>query len=470
MKRAALRALYQLLEWPGVPVVAGQLSYLASRVAGPAFVDGWLSAFERRFVRSGWLGHGDQWINLHMSRFLSRVRRLVRCAPSPQPRRSGYARSPLRVGLIGRFVGLLGFPVSLFDACPPSIDLAVFDAPFRRRRADYLKALGSAYYAIELDDGATYGPKLRAAARTIADSDLDLLININAKVDAHMLLDLVDTACVANYCSGSDVLHHPRVDVEMVWQMQADYPLRNGRLCCAQTGLPVPGALVHQVGGFYDARGLGGGTISAWRDREALIVSHGSLYKFAVPQFRDCMLDLLGEVGDAHWVLMGKDNGVALESIRAGAARRGLGGRVHYKGVFSAVRNAVGDIDDTGWMALQGLLKRARLAPDPFPVGSGSARCEAYLLGAPSVHMGFNAFDGSGSLMSCDLPILNVPQATATSLAGYRALAVRCLEVESFADEVQRLQLDAATRACDPARWWLDVETTYRHWAEGPQR
>ena len=371
----------------------------------------------------------------------------------------------LRVGMVGRFAGLLGIPPSLLAACPPGIELAVFDAPFRGQRAAYLTALPLTYYPVELDDAVPYGAAIATAASAIERADLDLLINVNTKVDAHLLLDVVKTRCVANYCVGSDLLHHPRVDVEMLWQLPTGYQLRDGRLWCERTGLAVRSAAIHQVRGFYDSRGLAPADAGTWLAREPLIVSHGSLYKFAVPMFVECVCDVLDTVPEAQWLLMGKNNGVALQSITARAAARGLAGRVHYEGEFSAVRSTDGGFADAGWIRLQALLARARFAPDPFPIGSGSARFEAYLLGAPSVHMAPTAREGAMTLNSSELPLLNIPMATATSVAEYRDLAIRCLTDERFCEAVQREQLVAARRASDPAVWWRDIVDAYRGWA-----
>lgn len=424
--------------------------------------EGWLSAFERRFVRSGWPGHRTNWINLHASGLLSRARRIQRGAPAPPVRRPATPRAPLRVGIVGRFVGLLGFPTSLFETCPSDLALTLFDVSHVGRRAEYLQRIGCEYRPVDLD-GA--GPGTRDAARAIQSADLDLLVNVNWKPDAHDLLDIVETGCIANYCVGSDLLHHPRVDIELVWQVQADNVISDGRLWCTQAHLPVGATFVHQISGLYDERGLSGERPRSWNEREPLIVSHGSLYKFAVPEFTQCMLEVLAQHPEARWVLMGKDDGAALDAIRTRAAARGMSDRVRYDGEFSAMRNAEGMVDDAGWVAVQDLLRRARLAPDPFPIGSGSARFEGYVLGAPSVHMGIRGRQ-SKPLATCDLPVLSVPIATAETLAEYQSLAIRCLSDASYASEVQTAQLAAARRACDPRRWWAELREAYDAWLD----
>jgi hypothetical protein len=413
-------------------------------------MDGWLSAFERRFVRSGWPGHSTNWVNHHTARFLVRARRAQR----GRVRHSQDVRSRKleRIGLVGRFVGLLAFPAELFSAWPGHLHLTVFDAPYRGRRADYLRTRVSSYRPVELDGS---GEGTRAAAQAIAEADLDLLVNVNAKLDAHDLLDLVDTRCVANLCLGSDLLHHARVDIELLSQLQPDYEIREGRLWCTETELPVGDAFVRQISGYYDRRGIALAPVPSWHEREPLIVTHGSLYKFAVPEFVSSMLDVLDAEPEVQWVLMGKDNAGALATVHAIAGERGLADRVRYEGEYHAIRNAEGIVDDPKWNALQDLLRRARLAPDPFPIGSGFARFETYLLGAPAPHL---------AVGSCELPILTVGAATVQTVDEYRQLCLRCLRDAPFATRVQQEQHATALRASDPVRWWRELEDAYNAW------
>jgi hypothetical protein len=453
------RTLYRLVDSPLASMTLVGGARLLAAVTGST-TEGWLSAFDRRFVRSGWPGHGTNWINQHASRLLSHAWRRHRRAPAPKPPRVMTRRQPVRVGIIGRFVGLLGFPPDLFAACPATMQLTLFDIPYGGKRAEYLRELASAYVPVELDD---YGPRTDEAARAIAAADLDLLVNVNWKADAHALLDVIDTRCVANYCVGSELLNHPRVDIELLWQVQADNDIRDHRLWCSGTSLPLGQTFVYQVSGLYDARGLSNAPLRSWHEREPLIVSHGSLYKFAVPEFVGCMLDVLERATEARWVLVGKDNGRALAAIQAAAAQRGMQHRVQYEGEFSSVRDADGRVSDPRWAYVQTLLQRARLAPDPFPIGSGSARFEAYLLGAPSVHMGIRG-RGSKPIASCDLPVLSVPAATAETIDEYRALSGRCLSDPEFATMIQEQQLAAAQRASDATRWWAELDAAYRAW------
>jgi len=187
----------------------------AQAVGGSRRAEGLLSAFERRFVISGWPNHRRGWVNLHMSRVLWRVRRFsLRRAPI-QVKAVASGRTRLRVGCVGRFRGLLSFPKALFDAFPREADLHLFDLEYEGRCADYLAAVTPRYVPLR-------GGDIDAAARAIDAADLDVLVNANSKRDAYDLLDRIDTPCILNFCPGSDLVHHDRVAVQMDGQPQAD--------------------------------------------------------------------------------------------------------------------------------------------------------------------------------------------------------------------------------------------------------
>src|SRR5207249_546271 len=119
-------------------------------------------------------------------------------------------------------------------------------------------------------------------------------------------------------------------------------------------------------------------------------------------------------------------------------------GQVRYEGSFSGLRGSDGHIDDPGWKRLVSLLGRARLSPDPWPVGGGSSRVESYLLGTPCVHMGVR-FDpaswGRPQYSECEVPALLIPSGTAYSWDEYRSLCKKCLYDKAFADALVAEQM-----------------------------
>ena len=115
--RRGLRAIYQLLDTRAAVLTARGAAAALGALTGST-ADGWLSAFDRRFVRSGWPGHTTNWVNHHTSRFLTRVRRSRSNASGTPLRRDVPPCKLQRVGLVGKFVGTLAFPAELFAAAP----------------------------------------------------------------------------------------------------------------------------------------------------------------------------------------------------------------------------------------------------------------------------------------------------------------------------------------------------------------
>lgn len=440
----------------GIGVVAGQQA--------PERVLGWI---ERRFAYSGWPYYGYGWMNLHVSRLTAGARRRV-TGRSPRTVRRSPREHPRRIGCIGRFVALLGFPKELLEACPT--ELVVADIGYAGRHAAYLRDSVASYAAFDLDTHAGYDDQVSRIASFFAGANVDMVLNVGHKREAHDVIDLLDVPCIANYCAGSDLLHHPKVDIQYHGQPEADYFVRDGRMFCGTTGRFFSRQYVHTVTGYIDPRGLDFGAPRTWNQREPLIVCHGSLFKYASPPLLDILCGLLAADRRLPLAIVGKDDGKALSAIQARAAHWKVGGQVHYEGHFSAVRDEAGKVDAAGWNRSLDLLRRARLAPDPFPIGGGSARYEAYAMGVPSVHMGV-CFDpaawGRPQPGNCEIPSLLVRRGTAWSIEEYAQLCRQCLADAATADALALEQLERARIVGDASRWWREILDGYRQWQRG---
>jgi hypothetical protein len=458
------RALYAQLDAPPVVGLLVGLLKAVRTIAGRGTALSLIARGEHRFVFSGWPTHQPPWINLHMSRLFQRLRRGLNGHHTPaSPRAARPVDGILRVGCVGYFSGSLGFPPALFAAKPAGVQLTIVDSIYRDVRAPYLRPLADRY--VEADLSTSEG--IDAAAHDIDAAGLDLLLNTDAGPSGYALLDRVAVPCVAHYCSGSDLVYHPRVAIQLHGQPQADYFVRDHRMFCGTTRQPFGAYAVIPFAGIYDRRDISFDAVRPWRERDPLIVFHGSLYKAANPDVLATLCGLLAEDSALELVMVGKERASEGERIHDAAARFGVGARVHVRPPFSAMRDAAGDVSDPGWAPLKDLLSRARLAPNPWPVGGGSARLEAYALGAPCVHLGVR-FDeaswGRPQPSVTEIPHLLVPAGTAWSVAEYAALCRRCLHDEAFATALMRAQTEVAERATDVAGWWTQLLASYDWW------
>jgi hypothetical protein len=399
---------------------------------------------------------------------MSRVRRArLKMTATPQRPVSASIGSALKVGCFGRFNGLLGFPKGLFDAFPSDWSLYVCDVEHRGRSATYLRSRAAEYDSHAIPSGEAGLAETYRAAEFIKRANLDLLLVVNYAFESYALIDAVDTPCIVNVCTTSDLLHHDKIAFHIYCQSEADYILQSDRLFCGTTRSIFPSCPVYY--GFipYDRRDIPNGVSRPWRERDQLLVFHGSLYKAASSQFLKELFALMQVDSALEFVMMGRENPAALSFITALATACGVGSRVHYDGGYDAGRSAEGEVDDAGWQRLLCHLARARLAPDPWPICGGSARFEAMMMGVPSVHLGIREDrDSWGRPQPAvfHLPQLHVEQGTAFTVDAYRELCRRCLYDEAFADTLVAEQRKVIAPTYEYAEYWRQLDRLYGYW------
>jgi hypothetical protein len=446
------RPVYALLATPAA-------TRLAHRVAG-SFGDAEdvLERLSHLFL-TGWPHHGGTpWINLNVLRFATEAKRMHAQPVAP---RAPSAGRRLRVGLLANLRSTLTFSPAFFTSAPSEVELVVFDLAGRGTPAGYLEQHVTEHLALE----RTATDEIVAA---IERTRPDLLLVDVYKSDVYGILDGITVPCVVDVGTTVQARFHPNVAFRLYCLQQADYLTVDGRLFCATSEsllddtLVVPGTLL------FDARGLDARRRAPWAEREPLLVFHNKLYKASDSYLDAVFRSLLAEDSSLEFVAFGRDSDGALARIEAAARRYGVADRVHYEGEFSPLRDDQGRIADEGWLRVAELLGRARLAPDPWPLGGASSRVEAYAAGAPVVHMGIRVDRGSWRrpqpAVTADHPGLEVPALTAHTPAEYVSIARRLLEDAELADAAAAEQAALAARVTDGASFWSQILDGYVEW------
>jgi hypothetical protein len=378
----------------------------------------------------------------------------------------------LRIGVVGSLSRAFAFPPELFAAAPAEVELFFFDIAWGAELpATYLRDLGS--YSAHPVSASTRADDLAALGRAITTSEVDILLVLDEKRETYDLLDSVTCPCVVDIALGAGLLYHPHVSFHVHAEREADYFVAGERMFCGTTRRVFGPDLVFPGWVCYDSRGIDPGARRPVEEREPLMIFHGALYKANSQPYLEALFGLMHADPDLQLVLMGHDwdgerKGGALEPILARARSCGLAGRVHYDGEFHPIRDEVaGKILDPGWKRLRDHLDRARLAPNPWPVGGAASRVEAYLAGVPVPHLGVRTDpaswgrpqDGGG-----EIPILLAESTTSWTPDGYIDLCRRMLYEDRFAEQVVTDQIEIAARATDRAAYWELLLDCYRHW------
>ncbi len=430
-------------------------------LAGSRFADGLVERLAALLARSSFPYRVPGYSNLHAAELVSELRRASRQVRDAASARACSSAATLRVGCLGPFSGLLSFQRAFFEHHPENIELFVYDLAFDGGFARFVEPFVRAHRPIpDLADDEW----ARRVAATINVDRLDVLVTVYPKPRLYDVLDRIDPPAVVNICTGSEPMFHPRFTRQIYAQPQTAYRLAADRIVCEVTGRAVPSARVTSGWVLYDDRGLRGANPEPWARRRPLVVFHGSLYKLNAAPFLRTLCRLLHDDRQLEFVFMGRDTpkGI-LAAITHQFARENLSERVHYDGAFVPARREGGESGSEEWNRLVGHLSAARLAPNPWPIGGGSSRVEAYLAGAPTVHMALASIRDAASEGSLvDLPALTVPRATATGQTEYLGLCRQCLYHEAFANQVAADQLAIGRAVTSPQLYWEQLMTVFQ--------
>ena len=433
---------------------------------------------------------------LHTSRLYWQLhRRWYQSKPIPKNPHVSPTDRPLRVGIFGTLIGKA--PRSLYKAIPPQMEVFVFDLlnPKIGYHARWLKLLVQQYRPLALqkappqdvlikgDVHPDYQPIIKEtavpesrlihqAAEAINQAQLDVLIILGQErtPQAYQLVDLINTPCIAHFCNSSDIFHHEKIDFYLYTQPEAGYYVKGQRLFCAATQAPFTQKVVYPSELYYDPRTLDlEAPISTWAEREPLIIFHGPLYKLANSPVLETICTLLQKDTALEFVFMGRTGPQdwELAKIETTAKRYGVQARTQYAGYFLSWWDKTGTKVGPDWDKIVNYLQRARLEPNPYPIGGGQARFQAYSFGLPTVHMGVRFNIKRGWLKQpgwVEVPALQVPMGTAYSQEEYIELCRRCLYEETFANQLSNEQRAVARRVSNSSNYWQQILTAYRDW------
>lgn len=452
-----LKLYYNILYWVYFGPISIRIgrSYYAylTRKQGRRAADVWVHRYSLRGRPSHFLRQLPEF-TYHGARFRAKVRlgppspNLIAKRPWLQDR-----DRPLRLGCLGRFSGSLSYGETFFRGLPQEVETTIFDVAFQGRCLSVLETLPVTYVSETESD-------LEKISRDIRAANLDVLVCFWAKIP-RQVLDRVDVPRIVHIAGGSSLLHHPRIDLQVLGQTTPFMEIRDGRLNCLVTGQSMSHCNVMFNGFVYDPRDIEITPPTKWASKKNFVFSFGSLFKFS-PGFLESVFDVLRDNDNIDFVFMGRDRGGDLEMILEAAQRAGFSNRVHYEGEFSSTRSPNGLIEDEGWARCKTLLSEARVCADTWPNTGGSCRFEAYLLGAPLPFLGYpkNVGRGVRSYVDWATPILDLPETEAFTPQQLTELSSRFIREETFANDVIEKQYSVALNAMDTNRWWRDMLRT----------
>ncbi|WP_155887803.1 hypothetical protein [Paucidesulfovibrio longus] len=385
------------------------------------------------------------------------------------PKRTPTASPALRIGVVTRRVDM-GFPECYESQFPQPHQLYLFDTvvddgPHRPAPAR------PDIHCVRVEQQESYQKFIRELAERINAAQLDILILANwcpvrFNQPKRDLASLVDTPCLIGYLSGSDLIYHPKVDYSLYVQPRKGYSVKNQRLWSHFARGYVRAERCYETVFTWPSYEIKRAENPPFSQRSNIILSMNRLYKVAQTPYLTAITTLLQRDKSLRFVFLGEDNAQHLESISSFFRRSGVASQVQYLGAFSLYlpKEQLTDKIFT-------LLRAARLAPDPWPIGGGRTRIEAYSAGTPSTHMRLDhtptTLWNRDSQKGTDLPCLELPEATATTLDEFISICSRLLYDKEAAESIVRKQYRIVDHVTSPSVWWEEVLSSHDQWLHG---
>ncbi len=395
------------------------------------------------------------------------------------PRRAARAREKLRIGHIGTIADFPFFPRKLFCDMPAGIELHHFETAREMTPEHHLhhtEATSVHNVTLRWDnnlpsDGIASQPdylhRVEDLAARINNAQLDLLLVSEAGRELYDMLDRIDVPCIADMTVSCNACFHPNIDIQFYIHAMKEYVVQDDRLFCRDSMRPLrrpPFVVPYCL--LFDTTGYDGPPVP-WAKRNHTLLFHGRLVKAAQPPFLKMVLDLLEEDSNLTWLLYGTESHDALNTIRTQAKRRGVEGRVDFRGKFTLERNPGGEIIDPAWHRFLSDMRHAKLEPTPFPMASGSARFESYTAGLPCVNLAIRPgprHSRSAGETLIDIPAFYTPSATVTDHAAYFRTALHLLHEPELAAKVIAEQREVVQRLGSPRCFWQQILDAHARW------
>lgn len=356
----------------------------------------------------------------------------------------------LKIGLIGRFSGLLGFPRELFENLPDNIDLYLYDLGFNNVYCkDYSKL--STYRELKLPDSLFNKDEYKQLTNTIDKDDLDSCVIVNdGKSYVYLLVDLLKTANLVSINTGSFPLFNKKCILQSYVQFQCGYTVDDNKIINTVTNKKIEPFIVDKELFYYDKRDIS--LMDVEKDKSNIILFTGSLFKLKNKVFLKIISDILDEVKDSEFYFYGKNTFGGLEEIEEFFSTRKQKERIKYCGVYSVARDKDGNLQDSSWDDAVKIMRKAKVYVDAFPYTGGSTLIEAYGLGLPVVQI---IDDNNCEFRGEDIRILRSDSGSANGTEDYKTLVVKILEDDS--EVVQTIineQNEIFNKLTNPANFW----------------
>lgn len=252
---------------------------------------------------------------------------------------------------------------------------------------------------------------------------------------------------------GNLFLAHPKAKLQSKAQLPKSYSVKNNKLVSYKSNYSFSNYTFFPDLFFYDSRDIE----MDYKIRERkknIIFTHGRLSLIEQSEFLTVVREILKKDNKRVFYFMGiDDTSKSLASIINFFKNEALENRIKYLGYFTFSKQNSITITDNNWNKCKMFLKKSSIYLNTFPMGMGSARMEAFMLGLPVVDLEYP------QLQYAKLEPVSKKLATAKSISNYIDIADKLLINKELSAEVSLEQYAIVRKFCDGVEFWKKVDT-----------
>lgn len=307
-----------------------------------------------------------------------------------------YKNEKKRLGIIGSLSNSQLFSSTFWDNFPETgIDLFLyeflpngFSSNLSLKKFKY-RVFRATYFSKVFDKVFKDGFDYNLVSKSINDDKIDFLfvsIETLGKFTYGKLFNLINQSTKIMVMNpGSFPYFHPKISIQSQGQLYPLWKVVDSKLYFHDGRKIDDYKFVDDVFS-YDKRDLK----IDYQVREKhnnFIFVHGNLRKLLNPEFLDIVSKILKNDRDRKFVFMGFESPKNLKKIKMFFKKNKLSSQVEYLGNFRQKKDENGMINDPNWKLCKKLLKKSAVFLNPFPMGAGSSRMEAFASGIPVIDL-----------------------------------------------------------------------------------
>lgn len=291
-------------------------------------------------------------------------------------------------------------------------------------------------------------------ANYIKINHIDFVIMANdhtQRFTANKFLSLLSTKSLI-FTFGNLFLAHPKAKLQSKIQLPKSYSIKNNKLISYKNNYSFLNYIFFPDLFFYDPRDID--IDYKIRERKQnIFFTHGRLSLIGQFEFLNTVSEILKKDKKRTFYFMGiDDTSTSLTNIINFFKDKELENRIKYLGYFSFSKENSITITDKNWDKCKMFLKKSSIYLNTFPMGMGSSRMEAFMLGIPVVDL------EDPILQYAKLESVSKELATAKNTIEYINIANEILKNKEFSREVSLEQYNIVKNFSDGVEFWKKVD------------